>query len=155
MFCVNIVIITILNLISGEMVIIKSLKFKLMLYFSIIFVSFTIIFMLGSYFSSRNSLSGLAETLLNEKLEGDITSAGLYFEKYFGEVDFINGNLVYSDQKIIGDDHEMVDHISDELNVLATVFVKSGDDFKRVTTNIVKDDGKRAVGTYLGKDSAA
>lgn len=137
------------------MVIIKSLKLKLMLYFSIIFVSFTIIFMLGSYFSSRNSLSGLAETLLNEKLEGDITSAGLYFEKYFGEVDFINGNLVYRDQKIIGDDHEMVDHISDELNVLATVFVKSGDDFKRVTTNIVKDDGKRAVGTYLGKDSAA
>lgn len=31
----------------------------------------------------------------------------------------------------------------------ATLFVKSGDDFVRVATNVMKDDGTRAVGTIL------
>src|SRR4029078_5991543 len=40
----------------------------------------------------------------------------------------------------------------------ATIFVKSGDEFVRVATNVKKDDGSRAIGTVLdptGKDIAA
>ncbi len=40
----------------------------------------------------------------------------------------------------------------------ATIFVKSGDEFVRVATNVKKDDGSRAIGTMLdpkGKAIAA
>ena len=35
---------------------------------------------------------------------------------------------------------------------VATLFIKSGDDFLRVSTSVKKEDGSRAVGTWLGKD---
>jgi hypothetical protein len=52
----------------------------------------------------------------------------------------------------------VVDEVKKEHGGTATLFVKSGDDFVRVTTNVQKDDGSRAVGTVLdpkGKASAA
>jgi hypothetical protein len=52
----------------------------------------------------------------------------------------------------------LVDEIQKEKGGTATIFVKSGDDFVRVTTNVKKDDGSRAIGTVLdpkGKAIAA
>jgi hypothetical protein len=43
----------------------------------------------------------------------------------------------------------VVDEVKKEKGSTATLFVKSGDDFVRVTTNVMKDDGSRAVGTVL------
>ena len=41
----------------------------------------------------------------------------------------------------------MVDEITDKLGVVATVFVREGNDFRRITTSIKTADGNRAVGT--------
>jgi hypothetical protein len=52
----------------------------------------------------------------------------------------------------------LVDEVQKEKGGTATLFVKSGDDFVRVTTNVKKDDGSRAIGTVLdpkGKAIAA
>ena len=52
----------------------------------------------------------------------------------------------------------LVDEVKQEHGGTATLFVKSGEDFVRVTTNVQKDDGSRAVGTVLdpkGKAIAA
>ena len=52
----------------------------------------------------------------------------------------------------------VVDEVKRETGGVATLFVKNGDDFVRVTTNVQKDDGSRAVGTALdpkGKAIAA
>jgi hypothetical protein len=52
----------------------------------------------------------------------------------------------------------VVDEVKKEHGGTATLFVKSGDDFVRVTTNVQKDDGSRAIGTVLdpkGKAMAA
>ena len=43
----------------------------------------------------------------------------------------------------------LVDEVQKEANGTATIFVKSGDEFVRVATNVRKDDGSRAVGTIL------
>jgi hypothetical protein len=43
----------------------------------------------------------------------------------------------------------VVDEVKKEKGGTATLFVKSGDDFVRVATNVMKDDGSRAVGTVL------
>ena len=43
----------------------------------------------------------------------------------------------------------VVDEVKKEMGGVATLFVKSGDDFVRVATNVQKDDGSRAIGTVL------
>lgn len=53
---------------------------------------------------------------------------------------------------------ELVDSVTDTLGGTATLFVKSGDDFVRITTNVRQNTGERAVGTLLdpkGKAIAA
>jgi hypothetical protein len=52
----------------------------------------------------------------------------------------------------------LVDEVQKEVGGTATIFVKSGEEFVRVATNVKKDDGSRAVGTMLdpkGKAFAA
>ena len=49
----------------------------------------------------------------------------------------------------------VVDIISKNSSMLATLFVKSDDNFVRVATNIIKDDGTRAIGTLLDPKSPA
>jgi len=44
---------------------------------------------------------------------------------------------------------------SDFLGANATVFVAQGEDFRRVTTSVKKENGERAVGTLLDRKSAA
>jgi len=44
---------------------------------------------------------------------------------------------------------EVVDEVVKENGGTATLFVKSGNDFVRVATNVKKDDGSRAIGTVL------
>jgi hypothetical protein len=51
-----------------------------------------------------------------------------------------------------------VDEVQQKIGGTATLFVKNGDEFVRVATNVKKDDGSRAIGTVLdpkGKAMAA
>ena len=43
----------------------------------------------------------------------------------------------------------LVDEVQQEMGGVATFFVRSGDEFVRVATNVKKDDGSRAIGTVL------
>ena len=49
----------------------------------------------------------------------------------------------------MANDPALVDHITSVMEGTATLFVRRGDDFVRVTTNVKKTDGTRAVGTML------
>src|ERR1700726_193960 len=44
---------------------------------------------------------------------------------------------------------DLVDEVVKQAGGTATIFVKSGDEYVRVATNVKKDDGSRAVGTVL------
>ena len=44
---------------------------------------------------------------------------------------------------------DLVDEVVKEAGGTATIFVKSGDEYVRVATNVKKDDGSRAIGTIL------
>jgi Cache 3/Cache 2 fusion domain len=49
----------------------------------------------------------------------------------------------------INNNFNLVDEVQNEAGGTATIFVKSGDEFVRVATNVKKDDGSRAIGTIL------
>jgi hypothetical protein len=52
-------------------------------------------------------------------------------------------------------DNSVVDAVAKEHGGVATLFVKSGDQYVRVATTVMKEDGTSAVGTSLDPKSAA
>ncbi len=135
----------------------NALRSKLILSFSLlIIILMSGLTLMGGYFQSESNMGNLAHETLISKLNGDVNALQAYVTSYYGELVFVNGNLVDSEKEVIEGRYELVDMVGTELGGDAvTIFAKEGDDFVRVATNIVKDDGNRAVGTYLGKDSAA
>jgi methyl-accepting chemotaxis protein len=97
----------------------------------------------------------LVDHALKMKIEGDIWSASNYVANEWGTLRFMDGKLVDAQGQPINDRFDVVDTLSQELDVLATVFARDGRDFTRVTTNILLPNGQRAVGTRLGQDSSA
>ena len=60
-----------------------------------------------------------------------------------------DGNgLFFGDAKLNGN-YTLVDSLNAKHKCTATIFVKKGDGFMRVSTNVIKADGSRAVGTML------
>jgi hypothetical protein len=54
----------------------------------------------------------------------------------------------------INNNYDVVDEIKKSTGATATVFVKEGDEFIRVSTNVLTPEGKRGVGTPLARAKA-
>jgi hypothetical protein len=54
----------------------------------------------------------------------------------------------------VNNNFDVVDSIRKSHQATATVFVKSGDEFVRVSTNVLTPEGKRGVGTQLARNAA-
>lgn len=54
----------------------------------------------------------------------------------------------------INGNYDVVDEIKKSTGATATIFVKDGDDFVRVSTNVLTPEGKRGVGTMLARAKA-
>ena len=132
-----------------------SIRFKLIAISLIPLILFMLLIFVYITPSLREVAENVMEHSLLMKLQGDINSAHLFVEKYFGEIKMVNGTLVDKDGTSLEGRHDMVDEITNKLGVVATVFVREGNDFRRITTSIKTADGNRAVGTMLGTDSAA
>ena len=62
--------------------------------------------------------------------------------------------LFFGERKI-NNNYDVVDAVRKAHNATATVFVKQGDEFVRVSTNVLTPEGKRGIGTQLGAKGAA
>ena len=61
--------------------------------------------------------------------------------------------LYFGDRKI-NNNYDVVDAVRKSLGATATVFVKDGAEFVRVSTNVLTPEGKRGVGTQLAHNQA-
>ena len=61
---------------------------------------------------------------------------------------------MYFGARKINNNYDVVDEIKKTSGATATVFVKSGDEFVRVSTNVLTPEGKRGVGTTLARAKA-
>jgi len=87
--------------------------------------------------SAMQLLESMAAQMGQAKIEGTETVAGKEVPAiYFGSTK-INNNF------------ELVDEVAKKAKGTATIFVKQGDEYVRVATNVKKDDGSRAIGTVL------
>lgn len=62
---------------------------------------------------------------------------------------------LYLGDTLINNNFELVDGVTDVMGGTATLFVRDGQDFVRVSTNVKKDDGSRAIGTKLNMNGGA
>jgi hypothetical protein len=87
--------------------------------------------------ASMAALKSKAEKMGPAKMEGTDTVTGKTVPAiYFGSTKQ-NNNF------------DLVDEVVKEHGGTATIFAKSGDDYVRVSTNVKKADGGRAIGTIL------
>ena len=87
--------------------------------------------------TAMDTLQSKAEKLGPAKVEGTDTVSGKQVPAiYFGSTKQ-NNNFA------------LVDDVANETGGIATIFVKSGDGFVRVATNLKRNDGNPAVGTIL------
>ncbi len=133
----------------------KSLKTRLILSFTLLIVLLLTTISVIGILQSRNAMSNLGNTTLLEKLNGDVKAMEQYVKNEYGTLMFIDEQLIDGNGDPIAGRYDMVDDMKKELGDAVTIFAKEGDDYIRVVTNIVKDNGDRAVGTYLGTDSKA
>lgn len=110
---------------------------------------------IGFTIVAQKNMTELSETCLKMKLSGDVKAGRDYIKVHYGNLDMAENHLVDLKKVPIDNRFELVDEITEKLNVVATLFVKDGDDFKRVVTSIRNDKGERIIGTKLGHASAA
>lgn len=108
-----------------------------------------------SFYSLGEYRKGIISMSADAKLSGDINAMKIYLKEYFGTLSLSGNTLIDEHGSSVEERFQPVDEIGKDLEVAATLFVLDGDDFRRLITNIKKNDGSRAVGTMLGKNSAA
>ena len=132
-----------------------NIKRKLILVVFLIVAFLSISLVVTSIYQMNSALKENSMNVFDKKVTGDIASAEKYLNEYYGGLNLANGELVDSEGISIENNFDMVDEISQDLGIVATIFQKEGDDFRRITTSIKNDRGERVVGTFLGKESAA
>ncbi|MGK9175839.1 Cache 3/Cache 2 fusion domain-containing protein [Yokenella regensburgei] len=71
------------------------------------------------------------------------------------EINGINVPLLKGGDSELHENNTTVDDFLTRTGAIATLFVRSGDDFVRVSTSLRKENGERAIGTRLDKASPA
>jgi hypothetical protein len=61
---------------------------------------------------------------------------------------------IYFGERKINNNYDVVDAVRKAHNATATIFVKDGDEYVRVSTNVLTAEGKRGVGTQLARNAA-
>ena len=115
---------------------------------------------LESQVKSRQNAVNLAIKLANNIL---YETGGIVETNEFLEIEGVNQNTGkfgrYSvhkwmlDGKQLYSNTDVVDHIKSQSVETATIFQKIKDGYLRISTNVKKSDGKRAIGTYIPNSS--
>jgi len=123
---------------------------------AIVFLLLAVVLLAISSVISMENLSLQTAVLMGEgKIKGDIESFKSILKQEYGELRLFNNQLVDQQGNSLQYQYKIVDQVSEMHDILATIFIKEQDDYRRITTSIKDASGKRAVDTFLGSKSAA
>ncbi|WP_024589608.1 MULTISPECIES: methyl-accepting chemotaxis protein [unclassified Pseudoalteromonas] len=130
---------------------------------------------LSTYLISANTLSEKSETAIKSEITAISDLLKLQYDSLLAIAKrnatvfkgMYPGEFKKSDQKVmvvdtmvpillhdgeqVNNNIDIVENYAKLTGGNATVFMRDGDDFFRITTSLKKSDGQRAIGTYLGK----
>lgn len=134
----------------------KSLKGKLILVL-LSMVTVVVLTSVAIALTQSFSVTNLAiNHLVEERLDSSNNMLKTYLQEQFGSISLSkDGTLVDENNNPIEGKYAYIDQFSQDMDVVATVFVKQGNDFIRVITTVQDSEGKRAVGTKLDPNGLA
>jgi len=137
----------------------KGLHISLLIKMTGISVIFVILAILAfSFISIQAVQTASLETAVmmgTDKLNSDMIIFKDRLDREYGQLSLVDDDLTGETGKSLKHQYEMIDAISSELGISATVFIRENSDYRRISTSIINDSGQRAVDTYLGTGSAA
>ena len=114
-----------------------------------------VVFSIFSIKSLQESSRETADLMGLNKLTSDLKHFEDRFFQEYGQLRMINGDLIGTNEKSLKHQYSVIDFLSSDLGVEATIFIRENNDYRRISTSIVDSSGKRAVDTFLGANSAA
>jgi methyl-accepting chemotaxis protein len=134
----------------------KTLKGKLIL--MILTLITTVVLISVSIVVSQSLVvtDNIITALVEERLTSSNNMLKTYLDEQFGSLSLdANGKLIDKNKQPIEGRFEYIDKFSKDMDVVATVFAKEGDQFIRILTTVMNDMGERAIGTELDKNGQA
>jgi methyl-accepting chemotaxis protein len=89
-------------------------------------------------------------SVAQEKVSSDLQVARNIFYSN-GDPQIANGNMMFDGNYVVNDNHEAVDNIQDMVGGTATIFQVVDNEAVRISTNVINDQGERAVGTTVSQ----
>ncbi len=127
----------------------KGLKKELILKYEILILFIIVILSVSTVYMASNQLKS---SVVNNRLSSNVNIFEGLVKMQYGGFSYEGDDLFGKDGTLIRENYDLVDEMAELTEGVYTIFVAKGDDFERISTNIKKEDGKRAIGTTLGKD---
>ena len=103
---------------------------------------------LGVYYM-RNFALATALTEVEYRLSSNMAVFKNRISGAYGALNMVNGQLVDSGGNTLDGHYEVIDRLSRDLDITATIFVRDSSGFRRLVTTLRDEDGKRLDGTRL------
>ena len=116
----------------------------------------------------ENQVEGIGEiaTVFNATLSEEVSNYTSLFQNFLPQhfsrdeqsrvqVGEISTPTLRADQQVLNLDQQIVDDFLQRTGAVATIFVRDGEDYIRISTSLKKQDGSRALGTRLDHASLA
>ena len=91
---------------------------------------------------------------LENKLRKVMMSAESTLSQEYGSLSLNGKDLFDKNGNSLYKQYGVIDRISKDLGVASTIFVREGDDYRRISTNITDASGNRVIDTMLDRKSA-
>lgn len=127
----------------------KSIKTKLITYFGIIILLSNVTVGLLGLLNSTRGMNDIKNVVLEDNVNDNMSFAIRSLDDFYGKLSHDGETLYDSNGNNLEGRFEMVDDILELTGNKATIFVKTGEDFKRISTNIMKSETERAINTTL------
>lgn len=133
----------------------KSLKHKIILITIVLIVVSSLSAVTFGLARGFQTTREIMQTQYEDKLESAYNMLQMHLEDNYGKLALQGNKLIDSKGKPIEGNFEEVDEFSKAMDVIVTVFVKEGEDYTSILSNLKLDNGQRAVGTQLDKAELA
>ena len=140
------------------MIIMKSIKFKLVCIFSVVTFSIISCISLFGYYTSKKNMMQIANDQAEDRVKGDLNTFIGYINFYHtSSLMEINSSGQLTDVRGVNIEgyYAIINRFSEDSGDIGTIYKKVGNDYVIVSTYLRDDSGRRLEGEKLDPDSSA
>lgn len=134
----------------------KSLRMRVIFTILLLVILSSVSLVSVGILQSIKTTDNIVNTLNIEQLDKSGNMFISYMKEEFGDINLNSDNQLVDENGVsIENRVKYLDQFSNDMNMVATIFGKNGEDFVRVITSIKDENGERVVGTVLDPQGVA